>query len=144
SSHAPDYAKARLESLVKQTPINEADLVVTMMWNTDRTDVDLHVVEPSGEVCFYQHTDTQSGGHITRDITQGFGPEMYTMKKAKAGVYTISANFYGNNSNRASVSTKVEIVVHRNFGTPNHTMETKVIDLGNEGKMIKVANLTIK
>ena len=29
--------------------IDRADLVIMMMWNTDRTDVDLHIVEPTGE-----------------------------------------------------------------------------------------------
>ena len=31
-----------------------------ILWNTDGTDVDLHVIEPSGEECFYQHRQTAS------------------------------------------------------------------------------------
>jgi hypothetical protein len=42
-----------------------------------RTNVDLHVLEPSGEECSYENRDTRIGGHITEDITTGYGPEMY-------------------------------------------------------------------
>ncbi len=49
-------------------------------WNTDTTDVDLHVIEPSGEECFYRHRNTRrSGGRLTQDVTQGYGPEMYVL-----------------------------------------------------------------
>jgi tetratricopeptide (TPR) repeat protein len=82
-SNIKPYAEARLESLRETMDIEQsADLLITMMWNTDQTDVDLHVIEPSGEECFYSHRKTRSGGHITRDITDGFGPEMYTIKHA--------------------------------------------------------------
>ena len=44
------YAEARLESLIATQHIEQqADLLITMMWNTDQTDVDLHVIEPSGK-----------------------------------------------------------------------------------------------
>ena len=33
----------------------QADLRVTISWNTDATDVDLWVIEPDGTKCFYQH-----------------------------------------------------------------------------------------
>ena len=65
-----------------------------MMWNTDRTDVDLHVVEPSGEICYYSHPKTASGGSITDDVTTGFGPDMYVAPKTKDGKYMIKVIFY--------------------------------------------------
>ncbi|MBW2456590.1 MAG: hypothetical protein JRI68_18880, partial [Deltaproteobacteria bacterium] len=52
-SAAPDYAKARLASLGTQLGADRQDLVVMITWNTDHTDVDLHVIEPSGEECYY-------------------------------------------------------------------------------------------
>ena len=62
-----------------------ADLAALIFWNTDGTDVDLHVIEPGGEECFYQHTQTASGGHISRDVTTGYGPEIYLLPQAPAG-----------------------------------------------------------
>ena len=48
-----------------------------MSWDADATDMDLHVVEPSGEEAFYSHNRTTIGGLVSRDFTQGYGPEEY-------------------------------------------------------------------
>ena len=79
SSSVPHFAKARLDDLNERLGVGNPDLIVTMMWNTDRTDVDLHILEPSGEECFYKNPNTRAGGRITADVTEGFGPEMYTL-----------------------------------------------------------------
>lgn len=144
SSHAPDYAKARLESLVKQTPINEADLVVTMMWNTDRTDVDLHVLEPTGEECFYNHPTTRIGGHVTRDVTEGLGPEMYTLPKAKTGSYKIMANYFGSDTNRTKVRTKVYITVYEGYGGGQERVEKKTITLSDQKEKRDLTTVVIE
>ena len=51
--------------------LNVDALRVTMCWETDANDVDLHVVDPSGEECFYQqlHTKNASGLHLYSDQT---------------------------------------------------------------------------
>ncbi|MEO8496421.1 MAG: DUF2135 domain-containing protein, partial [Planctomycetota bacterium] len=144
SSHAPEYAKARLESLAGQTPINEADLVITMMWNTDRTDVDLHVLEPTGEECFYSHPTTRIGGHVTRDVTEGLGPEMYTLPKAKAGDYKIMANYYGSDANRTQVRTKVYITVYKDFGDKHEQLEKKTVSLSDQKEKRELTTVVIK
>ena len=144
SSHAPDYARARRESLVGQTPIDEADLVITMMWNTDRTDVDLHVLEPTGEECFYNHPTTRIGGHVTRDVTEGLGPEMYTLPKAKAGSYKVMANYFGSDANRTKVRNKVYITVYRDFGNQEEQVEKKTITLSDQQEKRELTSITIK
>ena len=131
SSHVPEYAAARIGSLAKQTPIRAADLVITMMWNTDRTDVDLHVVEPTGEECYYDHPQTRIGGRITRDVTEGYGPEMYTLANAKHGNYKILANYFGTDANRTNVRSKVYITVYENFGRERERVTKKTITLSN-------------
>ncbi|MCA9271181.1 MAG: hypothetical protein KDA41_22015, partial [Planctomycetales bacterium] len=44
-----DFAAARRDTLAAEMNVTGAKLVVTMLWNTDRTDIDMHVFEPSGE-----------------------------------------------------------------------------------------------
>ena len=66
-----------------RTPL-ELDLRVVLTWDTDLTDMDLWVVEPSGEKCYYSHALTTIGGAITRDFTQGYGPEEYA-RATRAG-----------------------------------------------------------
>ncbi|HEY3448743.1 MAG TPA: hypothetical protein VGK67_20460, partial [Myxococcales bacterium] len=40
------------------------DLQILLTWDTDGTDLDLHVVEPSGEVYHGHHTASAGGGRL--------------------------------------------------------------------------------
>lgn len=144
SSHAPEYAKARIEALAGQTPIQTADLVITMMWNTDRTDVDLHIVEPTGEECFYDHPQTRIGGKITRDVTEGYGPEMYTLPNAKHGNYKILANYFGTDANRTNVRSKVYITVYEDFGGKRERISKKTITLSDQKEKRELTTVMIE
>jgi hypothetical protein len=125
----PEYAKARLETLSRKIGITQADLVVTITWNTDATDVDLHVTEPSGEECYYSHRETKSGGALTRDVTQGYGPEMYVLKRAPNGNYAVRAHYFASDRNRASARTKVYVTAFEDWGTPREKVTEKVVTL---------------
>lgn len=113
----------------------EHDLVVTIMWNTDGTDVDLHIKEPTGEVCMYSHPRTKIGGQLTQDVTQGFGPEMYRLTTAKAGEYRIWAHYFANDANRTGTRTRVYANVYRNWGRPNEQVTRTALTLkGNKNE----------
>src|SRR5256885_4227430 len=47
----------------------------------------LHVVDPAGEECFYNHKTTASGLELYEDITQGLGPEVVRAGALKNGTY---------------------------------------------------------
>lgn len=141
-SNFTDFAADRTKSLEEAFPERKSELIVIMMWNTDNTDVDLHVVEPSGEKCFYQHRTTKSGGAITRDVTTGYGPEMYTLPVLKKGTYHIKAQYYSRDRNRTSVRTKVHVVVYKNWGTDKEKVLHKVVALNDDKEMNDVLELT--
>jgi tetratricopeptide (TPR) repeat protein len=124
-----DYARARLDALSTQVGMGRADLVVTIMWNTDNTDVDLHVTEPSGEECFYGHRDTRSGGQLTQDVTQGYGPEMYVLRDAPGGSYEVRAHYFASDTNRMTARTKVYATVFENWGSKDERVTEKVVTL---------------
>lgn len=129
ATSVPEYVRSRLERLSGEVGIGRADVVVMITWNTDATDVDLHVVEPSGEECYYQHRDTRSGGKLTRDVTQGYGPEMYVLAKAPKGTYAVRAHYFASDRNRASARTKVYATVIEGWGTPQERVTEKVVTL---------------
>ncbi|CAF4090586.1 unnamed protein product [Rotaria sordida] len=52
--------------LLRHLPV---DLRIVTVWDTNDTDVDLHVIEPIGEECYYSHKNTAIGGMISRDFT---------------------------------------------------------------------------
>ena len=138
------YAAIRATDLADKYKLAASDLVVTMMWNTDQTDVDLHVVEPSGEECFYQHKTTRAGGQITDDITTGFGPEMYVIPKAPEGTYKIYAKYFRNNSSRTARRGKVYLEIIRNYGRDSQMIETKTISIEKVGVKNKVLEVEIE
>ena len=63
----------------------DVDLRVVIEWNSEATDVDLWVDEPSGERAIYHNPRTAIGGRLSNDMTQGFGPEEYLLRRAPAG-----------------------------------------------------------
>ncbi len=140
----PDYIKSRYESLSKEFNIASADLIITIMWNTDNTDIDLHVIEPNGEECFYKNPKTKIGGNLTKDVTQGYGPEMYILKKAVSGKYVIKAKYYSSNRNRASTRTKVYATIYRNWGKKEEKVINKVVSLEDKKDIHKILNFEIK
>jgi hypothetical protein len=140
----PDFAAARLATVAKEVGLEGADLVVTITWNTDSTDIDLHVREPSGEECSYQHTRTKSGGAITQDVTQGYGPEMYVLKDAPAGAYHVRVKFYSTNRQRASARTKVYATIYRNWNRPTETVTRKVVTLVDGKEFQDVGRFVVK
>jgi Ca-activated chloride channel family protein len=82
----------------------QLDVFCWLGWDTDHTDVDLHVKEPTGEEVYYGHRRSRStGAHVSRDFTDGYGPEVYTLHKAPKGSYMIETNYYA--SHQASTST---------------------------------------
>jgi hypothetical protein len=122
-------AAARLEGILAHSDVGKSDLVVMIAWNTDNTDVDLHVTEPSEEECFYGHRTTKSGGKLTRDVTRGYGPEMYTLPTAPSGKYQVRAKYFASDANRTSARTKVYSTVIRRFGKPGEEITEKVVAL---------------
>jgi len=92
-------------------------LRVTLAWETDANDVDLHVVDPSGEECFYGHTETRSGLRLYEDITQGLGPEVIRTGSLKDGTYHVGVRYFA--AGPMGISRGV-VVVMRDDGVDIH------------------------
>ena len=69
-------------------------LRMSLAWETDANDVDLHVVDPAGEECFYGHNSTRSGLSLYQDITQGLGPEVIRTEAARRGTYHVGVQYF--------------------------------------------------
>ena len=88
------------------------DIRVVMNWNKDMTDIDLWVTDPNGEKCFYGHRTTAIGGRNSEDVTQGFGPEQFMLKKAIKGKYKIETNFFGERQMSISGPTTISAEIY--------------------------------
>merc|ERR1712086_19301 len=60
------------------------------------------------------------GGHLSKDFTQGYGPEVYLLQSPAPGSYLVRAKYYA--SHQASASTGTTSVIIWSFvnlgGTP--------------------------
>lgn len=105
------------------------DIRVTVDWNHNDTDIDLHVIDPNLEECYYQHNSTKIGGRISPDMTQGFGPEEFTLNNAIKGDYFIKIKYYGDRNQKVENPTFMKITTFKNYGSKNETKEIKIIRL---------------
>jgi hypothetical protein len=137
-----EYALGRMSSLQNEITYGNADVVVMITWNTDNTDVDLHVTEPGGEECFYSHRHTSMGGQLTADVTRGYGPEMYVLPKAEGGKYQVRAHFFASDQNRASARTKVQALVFEDWGSPKERVTERTVTLEQGKEMHDIATVS--
>lgn len=134
SSHTKEYIsylKPAIESYLSSEGllIDEADIVIIINWNTNNTDIDLHVLEPDGEECYYGNIETPIGGMLTMDVTEGYGPEMYVLKNTVSGKYRVFIDYYSDDATKTSSKTKVYLDFYRNWGRTNEKYIQKVIIL---------------
>lgn len=116
----------------------DVDLRVVLTWDTDMADMDLWVVEPSGEKCFYQHQLTTTGGRISRDITDGYGPEEYMVRKAMPGKYLIQINYFGTRNSYLRVPVTLQVDVYTNYGRPQEKRQSLTLRLQQSKEVISV------
>lgn len=67
----------------------QADIRVTLQWDTDLNDLELHVTEPNDQICHVFHNKTKNGGLLSRDFSNGYGPEEYVLRDAVPGSYSV-------------------------------------------------------
>ncbi len=133
------YLIARREALGLLTPTD--DIRVTISWNTDNTDIDLWVIDPSGEKCYYANRNNANGGELLDDITRGFGPERFRDIEAEPGTYLVQAHYYGNNGNLFSATTHVHATVTKHAGTTEQTIEQLDLILNDVDEVATIAEV---
>jgi hypothetical protein len=125
--------------LIKKEPVN---IRVCLSWDTDNCDMDLWVTDPTGEKCFFQNKLTKIGGKISFDITNGYGPEEFMIKKALSGKYIVQANYYGTRSQTLLAPVNLHLVFYTNYGEPNQKKQEVTIRLENQKDVIDVGKFS--
>jgi hypothetical protein len=68
-----------------------------LVWETDANDVDFHIHDPFGGHAYFRERQLPSGGELYADVTQGYGPECFTIRGPAAGrayPYRLQAHYY--------------------------------------------------
>jgi len=105
------------------------DIRIIMNWNLMDVDLDLHIIEPNGEECYYAHRNTQAGARFSKDFTEGYGPEQYLIRNAIKGKYQIKSNYFGERELTESGPATVMVEIYTTkAGKTSRTLKT--IQLG--------------
>ncbi|MEA2104548.1 MAG: PEGA domain-containing protein [Candidatus Cloacimonadota bacterium] len=98
-------------------PVEE--LTINLTWNTDSTDVDLHIWDPDGNWCYWQFPDGIPNGFLEDDMS-GYGPETFNQSPVTEGAWVVKAVFYEGYNPENPTSAEIEIIVDEevvyNFG----------------------------
>jgi hypothetical protein len=133
---------------VKEPPLDErliepldVDIRIVMTWDAPLTDLDIRVVEPSGEEAFYRHDLTTIGGRASRDITDGYGPEVYLVRNAMRGIYHVESGFLGSPAAELIGAVTLQLDIFTNYGRRNEERESVILRLTERKERFTIAEI---
>jgi uncharacterized protein YfaP (DUF2135 family) len=78
---------------------------------------------------------------MSANVTDGFGPEMYTVKRAPAGNYRISARYMTGDRNRGHTATRVYATIVTGWGTDWERVHHRAVLLDRPGCLRELATV---
>jgi len=118
-------------------------LRVTLAWDADNTDIDLHVTDALGEEAYYGNPLTGQGGRMSADFTGGFGPEEFVLRRPAAGKYTVHTRYYGDRSQTVSNGTTLQVRLSTHFGTRRQKDEYLTVRLTQPSERVEIGEVVI-
>jgi hypothetical protein len=123
----------------------DSDVRVVIDWSNDDADIDLWVDEPNGERAIYGNPRTAIGGHLSNDMTDGYGPEEYFLRRAAAGRYIVRANVYSPDQLDPNGPSRVTAHLYRDWGRPSERAESIDLDLTKDvNGEVRIGTLTVR
>ncbi|MDR2625977.1 MAG: DUF2135 domain-containing protein [Zoogloeaceae bacterium] len=142
------YGKERHRVQFYQTAAGqpEARLRVLLSWDSDGTDLDLHVITPSGEHAWYGERVVR-GGAIDIDVTTGYGPEIFSSAAPEKGLYQIYINYYGSGrdeeENAKRILTTARLSIIYGEGTASEKRQEFLLPMRFPGELILAKSFVI-
>ncbi|MEO6992463.1 MAG: VIT domain-containing protein [Lacunisphaera sp.] len=118
-------------------------LRVILTWDTDACDIDLWVNDPSGEQAIYSHPRTTQGGRMSRDFTNGYGPEEFLLRNPQPGKYVVRINYFGDHRQTALGPVTAQIRLITGFGTPAEKEQRVTMRLNDKDENLTVGEIEI-
>lgn len=139
----PDACKD-LEALPENLSTNlDLDLRIALTWDADATDIDLHVLDPTGEEAYYGHNRTHAGGLVSRDVVDGYGPEEFLLRNAPVGEYKIYAKYYGSHQQTLIGPVTVTATVYTDWGRPAQQRQILTLRLEDQKDYCLVGTIQV-
>jgi uncharacterized protein YfaP (DUF2135 family) len=112
-------------------------LRVVLSWDSDMTDLDLHVVSPDGQHVFYGNRVAPNGGALDVDVTTGFGPEIFAHPAPPPGLWQVYVNYYGAGDAREDL-TVAQIAIIDNEGPLREKQQVRRVPMRKPGELTLV------
>lgn len=140
---SPDgKASKRVQFYDTQSGQVRPKLRILLAWDTDNTDLDLHVVTPDGEHVFYGNRVLDNGGALDVDVTTGYGPEIFSSAAPQPGTYLVYVNYYGSGEDESSLTT-AQVSVVTDEGEANEQQQSFRIPLRKAGELTLVKHFVL-
>lgn len=112
---------------------NQPKLRILLSWDTDGSDLDLHVLTPNGEHCYYGNRVLDSGMALDVDVTTGYGPEIIATPAPIKGTYLVYVNYYGAGNEEDLTVAEVSIITSEN--TPDEKKQSFIVPMRHPGEL---------
>lgn len=129
------------EAVLEPLPLG---LRVVLGWDADDTDIDLWVIDPLGESVYYASNRSASGGRVSNDFVEGYGPEVFTLTRPLPGTYRVQADYYGDNRQSLTGPVTVQLEFQTAFGTSASKGEATTRRLEDVDGRIDVGEFTVR
>lgn len=107
-------------------------LRILLSWDTNGTDLDMHVITPDGQHAWYGQRAVK-GGVIDIDVTDGYGPEIFASSAPEKGLYQIYVNFFGGGKNRLTIA-RLTIITDEN--APSEKRQEFTVPMRFPGELV--------
>ena len=118
-------------------------LRVVLSWDADNTDIDLWVVDPAGDKAVYSQPRTRTGGHMSRDFTGGYGPEVFTIRRPLPGTYVVLANYFGDRRQSLTGPVTIQLEFQTRFGTATSERASTTRRLESGSQTIEIGKFKV-
>ena len=139
---SPNGEVARSQFYETQASRVPVKLRVVLSWDSDSTDLDLHVVSPDGQHVFYGARVAPNGGALDVDVTTGFGPEIFATPSPVQGAYHVFVNYFGAGEQREAVTT-AQVAILQDEGTPREKQQVFRVPLRKPGELTLVHSFLV-
>jgi uncharacterized protein YfaP (DUF2135 family) len=136
---AGESGKQRVQFYDTATTKKQARLRVVLSWDSDGTDLDLHVVTPNGEHAWYGQRVIPGGGALDVDVTTGYGPEIFSDAAPVKGAYLVYVNYYGSGYGVSDLTT-AQVSIISNENSPNEKRQVFQVPMRRAGDLTLISS----
>lgn len=144
---SPNGQRKRIQSYESYTGRPRPHVRVVLSWDTDGTDLDLHLITPKGEHVFFADRTAKDGTALDVDVTTGYGPEIIASPSQAHGTYLVYVNYYGNgfygdeeaeSKTPHSDMTIAQVAIITDEGTPREKQQVFTVPMRKPGDLTLV------